>query len=118
MTKARINADDVDALAAVNGKITATIANSSTPMTARRRYAITGTGPAVLPTMSSVDDFVIVEYQTAGGVTSTVGRNGQTIDGSATDDVYLGTGSQGPVIRYDYAGLGAVTSRMIEGIPA
>ena len=117
MTKARINADDVDAVAAMNGYITATITNSSIPMTLNRRYAITGTGPGVLPTFTTNGEFVIVEFKTSAGVTSTVGRNSQTIDGSATDDTYTG-GGNGPVIRYVFVSPWSVSSRLIEGLPA
>jgi len=101
---------------AVVGKVTATLSGGTTAMTAKRRYRISSTATGTLPTMVA-GDFVIVEFTVGAGVTGTVGRNSQTIDGVAGDDTYVGTGSQGPVVRYDYASAGAVTSRLIEGIP-
>jgi len=101
---------------ALVGKITATISSGTTAMTANRRYRISAAATGTLPTLAS-GQFVIVEFTVGGGVTATVGRNSQTIDGVAADDTYVGTGSQNPVVRYDYASAGAVTSRLIEGIP-
>lgn len=116
MTKARTNADDIDAQAAMAGKITATLSSGTTAMTPRRRYRISSTATGTLPVMAS-GDFVIVEFTVGGGITGTVGRNSQTIDGAAADDTYTGDGLPGPVIRYDYASAGVVTSRILEGTP-
>lgn len=117
MTKARTNADDIDAQAALAGKITATLSSGTTAMTARRRYRISAAATGTLPALAA-GDFVIVEFTVAQGVTATVARNGQTIDGAAANDTYTGTGVQGPVVRYDYATTGAATSRLMEGIPS
>lgn len=111
-----LDTTQVEEFLAVTGKVTATLSAGTTAMTARRRYRISSTATGTLPTMVA-GDFVIVEFTVGAGVTGTVGRNSQTIDGTAEDDTYTGDGAEGPVIRYDYASAGAVTSRLIEGIP-
>lgn len=111
-----VDTTELEEFLAVTGKITATISSGTTAMTARRRYRISSTATGTLPTMVA-GDFVIVEFTNGAGVTATVGRNSQTIDGASEDDTYIGTGTENPVIRYDYASAGAVTSRLIEVIP-
>lgn len=112
-----VDTTEIEEFLALSGKITATLSSGTTAMTAKRRYRISSTATGTLPTMAA-GDFVIVEFTVGAGIVGTVGRNSQTIDGSATDDTYTGDGTQGPVIRYDYASGGVVTSRLIEGIPA
>lgn len=111
-----VDTTELEEFLALSGKITATLASGTTAMTARRRYRISSTATGTLPTMAA-GDFVIVEFTNAAGITATVGRNSQTIDGSATDDTLIGSGGNGPVVRYDYASAGVVTSRVIEGTP-
>jgi hypothetical protein len=106
-----------ESLLAQWGKITATLSSGTTAMTARRRYRISSTATGTLPTMVQ-GDFVIVEFTVGAGVTGTVGRNSQTIDGASADDTYTGDGGDsGPVIRYRYSSAGAVTSELIGGVP-
>lgn len=112
-----VDTTELEEFLALIGKITATLSSGTTAMTARRRYRISSTATGTLPSMVA-GDFVIVEFTNGAGVTATVGRNSQTIDGASADDTYVGTGSQGPVVRYDYVSAGVVTSRLIEGIPA
>lgn len=111
-----VDTTELEEFLALTGKITATISSGTTAMTARRRYRISSTATGTLPTMSA-GDFVIVEFTNGAGVTATVGRNSQTIDDTAEDDTYIGLGTETPVVRYDYASAGAVTSRLIEVIP-
>lgn len=111
-----VDTTELEEFLAVTGKITATLSSGTTAMTARRRYRISSTATGTLPTMAA-GDFVIVEFTNGAGVTATVGRNSQTIDGVAADDTYIGSGTETPVIRYDYASAGVVTSRLIEVIP-
>lgn len=101
---------------ALVGKVTATLSSGTTAMTAKRRYRISSTATGTLPTMAA-GDYVVVEFTNGAGVTATVGRNSQTIDGVAENDTYVGTGTENPVVRYDYASAGAVTSRLLEVIP-
>lgn len=110
-----VDTTEIEEFLAVTGKLTGTITSGTTAMTDRRRYKITG-GTGTLPTMAA-GSFCIVEMAPAAGITVTVARNSQTIDGSATDDTYIGDGGQGPVIRYAYVSAGVVTSRLIEGSP-
>lgn len=112
-----VDTTELEEFLALTGKITATLSAGTTAMTARRRYRISSTATGTLPTMAA-GDFVIVEFTNGAGITATVGRNSQTIDGASADDTYIGDGAQGPVVRYDYASAGVVTSRLIEGIPA
>lgn len=97
------------------------LAFSSSPSTADVRYNVSSDKPAVavgtVEKWLSAGDFVIVEFTNGAGVTATVARNSQTIDGTAEDDTYIGQGTETPVVRYDYASAGAVTSRLIEVIP-
>jgi hypothetical protein len=111
-----VNTTELEEFLALTGKVTGTLSSGTTAMTARRRYRISSTATGTLPTMVE-GDFVIVEFAVGAGVTGTVGRNSQTIDGESSDDTYIGDGYQGPVIRYDYASAGAVTSRLVEGTP-
>lgn len=111
-----VDTTELEEFLALTGKITATLSSGTTAMTARRRYRISSTATGTLPTMGA-GDFVIVEFTNGAGVTATVARNSQTIDGTAEDDTYIGQGTETPVIRYDYASAGAVTSRLIEVIP-
>ena len=113
---ASVDTTELEEFLALTGKITATLSSGTTAMTARRRYRISSTATGTLPTMVA-GDFVIVEFTVGAGVTGTVARNSQTIDGASADDTYTGDGAQGPVIRYDYVSAGVVTSRIIEGIP-
>lgn len=103
------------AFLAVTGTETATILSVSTPMTAKRLYRFTGTGPAVLPTMAA-GDFVDVIMAQAIGTTGTIGRNSQTIDGVAGDDTLAGRGAPYPVFRYKYASAGAVVSELLGSV--
>jgi hypothetical protein len=112
-----LDANTIETLQSVGGTITSTITNSTVATSPYNTYIITGTGPAILPTFAADGEFVIVDFRTTAGVTSTVGRNSQTIDGSATDDTYVGDGAVGPVIRYSYSSAGAVISRLIGGSP-
>jgi hypothetical protein len=112
-----LDGDTLTTLLSVGGEITQTIANTTTQLSTYTTNIITGTGPAILPTFAADGEFVIVDFRTTAGVTSTVGRNSQTIDGSATDDTYIGDGGTGPVIRYSYSSAGAVISRLIGGSP-
>ncbi len=107
---------ELEEFLALTGKITATISSGTTAMTDRRRYRISSTATGTLPTMVA-GSFVIVEFTNGAGVTATVARNSQTIDGASADDTYIGTGTETPVVRYDYASAGVVTSRLIEVIP-
>ena len=111
-----VDTTELEEFLALTGKITATLSSGTTAMTARRRYRISSTATGTLPTMIA-GDFVIVEFTNGAGVTATVARNSQTIDGTAEDDTYIGQGTETPVVRYDYASAGAVTSRLIEVIP-
>lgn len=111
-----VDTTELEEFLALTGKITATLSSGTTAMTARRRYRISSTATGTLPTMGA-GDFVIVEFTNGAGVTATVARNSQTIDGTAEDDTYIGLGTETPVVRYDYASAGAVTSRLIEVIP-
>lgn len=111
-----VDTTELEEFQALTGKITGTLSSGTTAMTARRRYRISSTATGTLPTLAA-GDFVIVEFTVGAGVVGTVGRNSQTIDGASADDTYTGTGSTGPVIRYDYVSAGVVTSRLIEGIP-
>lgn len=111
-----VDTTELEEFLALTGKITATLSSGTTAMTARRRYRISSTATGTLPTMGA-GDFVIVEFTNGAGVTATVACNSQTIDGTAEDDTYIGGGTETPVIRYDYASAGAVTSRLIEVIP-
>lgn len=101
-----------DALAGVR---TATISSGTTAMTAGGRYLITG-GQGDLPTLSS-GQAVIVELDPASGTTVTVGRNSQTIDGTAEDDTYIGDGGASPIMLYSFSGSGAVKSEIVGSIP-
>jgi hypothetical protein len=111
-----VDTTELEEFLALTGKITDTLSSGTTAMTARRRYRISSTATGTLPTMGA-GDFLIVEFTNGAGVTATVARNSQTIDGAAEDDTYIGTGTENPVIRYDYASAGVVTSRLIEVIP-
>lgn len=112
-----VDLTEISEFNATVGEITSTILNVSTPMVSGRRYLFTGTGPAVLPTLG-VGGFVEVVFAQASGVTGTVGRNGQTIDGAAADDTWLGSGGKsGPTLRYEYASSGAVKSELIGSVP-
>ncbi len=106
---------ELEEFLALTGKINATITSGTTAMTDRRRTKITG-GTGTLPTMAA-GSFVIAEIAPAAGVTATIGRNAQTIDGLAADDTYTGSGGTGPVIMYEYVSAGVVTSRLIGGSP-
>jgi hypothetical protein len=112
-----LDGNTIATLWAVGGYINQTIANTTTQLSTYTTNIITGTGPAVLPTFAADGEFVIVDFRTTAGVTSTVDRNTQSIDGSATDDTYIGDGGPGPVIRYSYSSAGAVISRLIGGSP-
>jgi hypothetical protein len=101
---------------ALAGKLTGTFSSGTTAMTANRRYRISGTATGTLPTLTDGQG-VIVEFTVGNGVTGTVGRNSQTIDGESSDDTYAGDGSNGPVILYSYASAGAVTSTLIGSTP-
>lgn len=103
------------AFQALAGKLAGVASTGTVEMVDQSRYQITG-GTVKLPTMS-VGSFSIVEMIPAPGVTVTVGRNAQTIDGTAADDTFLGDGSPGPVVRYEYLSAGVVTSRLVEGVP-
>ena len=108
---------ELEEFLALTGKITATLSSGTTAMTDRRRYRISAAATGTLPTMAA-GSFVIVEFTVGSGVTGTVARNSQTIDGAAADDTYLGTGGDsGPVIRYQFSSAGAVTSEIIGGVP-
>jgi len=111
-----VDTKELEEFLALVGKVTASISSGTTAMAANRRYRITAAATATLPAMAA-GDFVIVEFAVGAGIVGTVARNAQTIDGLAEDDTYLGSGGSGPVIRYDYAGPGEVTSRLFEGIP-
>lgn len=97
---------------ATTGTETATVLSVSTPMTAKRLYRFTGTGPAVLPTMVA-GDFVDVILAQPAGTTGTIGRNSQTIDGAASDDSWVGGIAPYPIVRYRYTSAGAVKSEII-----
>ena len=101
-----------DELDAANGKIDQTITTGTVAMNANRRSRITG-GTGTLPTLTAENFFAIVELAPADGVTATVGRNSQTLDGEATDDTYTGDGGPGPVIRYTFVSAGVVRSQLI-----
>lgn len=108
-----VDLSEIAEFIALTGTVTATITNSSTPMTAKRRYIMTGTGPAVLPSMVA-GDWVEVVMAQANGIIGTIGRNSQTIDGVAADDSWTGTGvAPYPVWRYYYASAGAVKSQLM-----
>jgi len=112
-----VDTTELEEFLALTGKITATLSAGTTAMTARRRYRISSTATGTLPAMTD-GDFVIVEFTVGAGITATVGRNGQTIDGGTTDDTFMGAGGDtGPVIRYQYSAAGAVTSELIAGVP-
>ena len=99
-----------------DGKITATLSSSTTAMTANRRYRISGTATGTLPTFTA-GQWCIVEFTVGSGVTGTVGRNSQTIDGVAGDDTYTGTGgTTGPVWRYYCDSAGVVVTKLIESV--
>lgn len=103
------------AFLAITGTETATILSVSTPMTAKRLYRFTGTGPAVLPTMVA-GDFVDVIMAHAAGTTGTIGRNSQTIDGASADDTWAGGSAPYPVFRYRYSSAGAVKSELLGSV--
>lgn len=100
---------------ALSGQFTSLITAGTVAMTDRRRYRISG-GTGTLPTFVN-GSFVIVEYVPAAGVTATVGRNSQTIDGASADDTFIGNGQPAPVILYTYASAGVVVSRLIGSTP-
>lgn len=104
----------VEEFMAFSGKITATLTSGTTAMTDKRRTRITG-GTGTLPAFSS-GSFVIAELRPANGVTVTVGRNSQTIDGTAADDTYTGDGGPGILVLYKYVSAGVITSEIIGSV--
>lgn len=104
-------------LESVGGDIDATITNTTTQLSTYTSVILSGTGPAVLPTFATAGEFVIVNFKPSAGVTATINRNSQTIDGVAENDTYVGDGAPGPIIRYSYSSAGAVISRLIGGSP-
>lgn len=107
-----VDTTELEEFLALSGKITSSLSSGTTALTARRRYRFTGTATGTLPTMAA-GDFVILEFANAAGTTATVGRNSQTIDGTAADDTFSGEPTPYPVIRYDYSSAGAVVSELI-----
>lgn len=110
-----VDTTELEEFLALTGKLTATITSGTTAMTDKRRYRITG-GTGTLPTFAATS-FMIVEMKPAAGTTVTIGRNSQTIDGTAEDDTYVGTGGSGVVVLYKYSAAGAVTSEIIGSLP-
>lgn len=89
------------------------IASGTTAMTANRRYRITGTATATLPTYTA-GQWNVVEYGAATGLTQTVGRNSQTINGNAADNTCA---TKGPIILYYCTSAGVVVSKLIGRVP-
>lgn len=112
-----LNANSISILRSYGGYSTQTVASTTTQLSTYTNVILSGTGPAVLPTFAADGEFVVVNYQPSAGVTATVGRNSQTIDGSAEDDTYIGDGGVGPIIMYSYSSAGVVVSRLLGGSP-
>ena len=100
-------------IAALMGKITATYSTGTNSAAAFGRYRLTGTTTLNLPTLAA-DEWVIVEFALAAGTTGTVGRNSQTIDGTAADDTST---RYGDIVLYYCDSAGAVTTKQIGLIP-
>lgn len=90
------------------------IAAGSTTMVPGGRYRITGTATAAMPTYKK-GQWNIVEFGAADGLTQTVGRNAQTIDGVAADDTST---LKGAIVLYYCDSAGAVVSKKIGQLPA
>lgn len=107
-------AADANETKALAGVVTADISSGTTAMTANRRYRITGTATATLPSFT-VDQWVIVEFGATTGLTQTVGRNSQTIDGVSSNDTCT---TYGPIVQYFCTGTGVVRSKIIGYLPS
>lgn len=100
------------AFLALGGTVTSTITTGTEAMTAKRRHRITG-GTATIPTLTATDNFAILEMAPAVGVTVTAARNSQTINGTAADRTWTGTGGTGPILLFSFISAGAVRAEII-----
>lgn len=105
---------DANETKALAGVVTADISSGTTAMTANRRYRITGMATATLPAFTT-DQWSIVEFGAATGLTQTVGRNSQTLNGLSADDT---CSTYGPIVQYFCTGAGVVRSKIIGYLPS